>query len=150
MQLHVSRPSSPQVDPSAELASNESAQGDRQAGQGRSLRSSAPPTHCSTPTSKVAQSLPHQLAKANQFGHHLNHFQPYSTIGHGVSPKNNVSTTPTWPLQRYPDRSAKDNKPRVIERSPIQSSHQPVQFIFGWVLRKMVKRTMRTLFPRRK
>ncbi|MEB3209797.1 MAG: hypothetical protein VKL39_00515 [Leptolyngbyaceae bacterium] len=156
MQLHSSKPASSDSTPDSAL--KEPLQSDGLRVYGRSPFLTPQNHYCSeshTLPQHLSQPLPHQLAKANRFGHHLGNFQTYSQVGYGT--KDGVSSTEKrhvegyrWPLQRHADRSAQDSHPRVIERSPIQTSNQPVQFIFGWVLRKMVKKTMRSLFPKRR
>lgn len=146
MQLHVLRPSIDQTESVSEIDSKDGAQHHRASHHTRSPFSV--PQARQSSGDRHSQHLARQLAKANQYGHHFNQLPAYSQVGYGMPIVSKSGSGCGWPLQRYPDRSAKENHTRVLERSPVQPSHQPVQFIFGWVLRKMVRSTMGWLFPK--
>ena len=115
-------------------------------------------TDAQSPNGQQHLPICYQLAQANQFGHHLRQFHTYSQAGYSIQYnamqcKAAVGRGRSWHLQRYPDRSVEkgqDSEHPVFESSAMQTSEQPVQFIFGWVLRKMVNKTMRWLFPKPK
>ncbi|MEM7769261.1 MAG: hypothetical protein AAF327_01970 [Cyanobacteria bacterium P01_A01_bin.37] len=146
MQLHTSKPSPSQTGSISESVSKESGQ---TTGQWTPLL--APNTNLPNHEDGRSQHIPRQLAKANQFGHHLGQFQTYSKMGYGTTEHAEGNTGYRKPLQRYPDRSAQESRyaqQSDTDLTPMQNSTQPVQFIFGWILRKMVNKTMGWLFPK--
>lgn len=108
------------------------------------------------PSNRQRPPMDYQLAQANQFGHHLRQFRAYSQAGYSTQHNSMQSKAAdgkgrSWHLQRYPDRSAEESQYSehpAVESNAMQTSEQPVQFIFGWILRKMVSKTMRWLFPK--
>ncbi len=154
MQLHISKPPMAQSDDAASSLVHTSTR----ISQRHPSWIASPPSIRNPANKQNPQPIRRQLAQANQFGHHLRQFQPYSQAGYGIQLKSAQSGMAPdqeyrWRLHRYPDRSAHESQkmqPAAESPAPMQPSDQPVQFIFGWVLRKMVRSTLGWLFPRPK